>query len=170
MCSLFSQDIKTGFFGGGGALLPDGLVRLRAVVLANEMRGRKEGLCSREGGGHSRNREDRLLTPLLSGGEPVKSCVSMAGVLPPCRVPVRRPTTKPKRRPTLVAGLPIRKYLTQMKRPHLKYANAPRQARRKRGRREGGKGGRVDDDTCTRVARNCTFARPPPPMREGARG
>ena len=51
MCSLFSQDIKTGFFGGGGALLPDGLVRLRAVVLANEMRGRKEGLCSREGGG-----------------------------------------------------------------------------------------------------------------------
>ena len=73
------------------------------------------------------------------------------------------------RRPILVAGLPIRKYLTQMKRPHLKYANAPCQARRKRGR---GKGG-VDDDTCTRVARNCTFARPPPPpppMREGTRG
>ena len=86
--------------------------------------------------------------PLLSGGEPVKSCVSMAGVLPPCRVPVRRPTTKPKRRPTLVAGLPIRKYLTQMKRPHLKYANAPRQARRKRGRREGREGRRRYVHSC----------------------
>ena len=41
------------------------------------------------------------------------------------------------RRPILVAGLPIRKYLTQMKRPHLKYANAPCQARQKRGRGEG---------------------------------
>ena len=89
-----------------------------------------------------------MLTPLLSGGEPVKSCVSMAGVLPPCRVPVRRPTTKPKRRPTLVAGLPIRKYLTQMKRPHLKYANAPRQARRKRGRREGREGRRRYVHSC----------------------
>ena len=65
MCSLFSQDIKTGFFGGGGALLPDGLVRLRAVVLANEMRGRKEGLCSREGGAFAQQGGQVAHSPLI---------------------------------------------------------------------------------------------------------